>query len=152
MAQQYIDIVITQVPLCHDRFNTARILEDFLQKQMAENEMTKKCVELSFVDIPLRTNENGHKCLAFLRFLDTSVHPWFVSKFNGIHVTKSDRLTISISKNSPITFSSRYLNSQIAWVHPKFLARHSCTENKVSSNQAKRKTTMQQTLNQQQNK
>ena len=135
MAQQYIDIVITQVPLCGDRFNMARILEDFLQKQMAENEITKKNGELSFVDIPLRTNENDHKCMAFLRFLDTIVHPWFVSKFNGIHVTKSDRLTISISKNSPMTFSSRYLNSQIAWVHPKVLARHSCTENKVSSNQ-----------------
>ena len=34
-----------------------------------------------------------------------------------------------------MTFSSRYLNSQIAWVHPNFIARHSCTENEVSSDQ-----------------
>ena len=75
MAQQYNDIVITQVPFCGDQFNTARILEDFLQKQMAENDIAKNCGELSFVDIPLRTNENDNKCMAFVRFLDTSVHP-----------------------------------------------------------------------------
>ena len=119
------EIVVLHVPFNGDRYITARMLETFIREQLAEKNLTKKCGELAFVDIPFHTNEYDPKCMAFLRFQDTRVHPMFVSRFNGIYVTKSDRLTTSISTNNPMTLSSRYLQYQIAWVHPQFLAEQS---------------------------
>ena len=98
---QFNYIVVLHVPFNGDRYITARMLESFIREQLAEKNMTKKCGELAFVDIPFHTNENDPKCVAFLRFQDNRVLPKFVSRFNGIYVTKSDRLTTSIKHQQP---------------------------------------------------
>ena len=56
----------------------------------------------------------------FLRSKDIRGHPGFAAKFNDVHVTKKDRLTISLRENSPLTFSVHFLKNKIAWIDPEF--------------------------------
>ena len=121
MTQQN-DIVVLHVPFRGNREVTARSLETFIREQMAETNTTKIFGELSFVDIPVCSRTKAPTCMAFSRFKNTRVHQAFATEFNGIYVTKRDRLTISLSSNSPITFSAKYLQNKIAWIDPHFLA------------------------------
>ena len=121
MTQQN-DIVVLHVPFRGNREVTARSLETFIREQMAETNTTKIFGELSFVDIPVCSRTKAQTCMAFLLFKNTQVHHEFATKFNGIYITRRDRLTISLSTNSSNTFSAHYLQNKIAWIYPQFLA------------------------------
>ena len=120
MVQQN-DVAILRVPFNGDWFNTASRIKVFFEEQIEELNLTNKLGHICFVDIPVGTNENASGCMAFLRFENTSVHHWFASKFNGVHINQSVKLTVSISSNRPMTFSKYYLEQKIAWVNPQFL-------------------------------
>ena len=100
---QHKGSVVLHVPFRGNREVTARSLETFFREQMTETNTTKIFGELSFVDIPVCSRTKAPTCMAFLRFKNIQVHQAFATEFNGIYVTKRDRLTISLSTNSLMT-------------------------------------------------